>query len=273
MSNDAIENAREILIDLGLTEYEAKAYISILQCQPATAYEIAKACGVPTSKIYETIARLREKGLTRPTSEKKQRGQQYIALDSKQFLESKRTETVRKTEMLGPMLQSIGNRIEAEPIWQIQEKKAVIEKAGQLIRQASGNILLSLWPAELEKLKADLLDAEQRNIKIAMVHFGIPAVQIGATFYHPEEKTIYAEKGGRALTMVVDNETVLVGTFFDTGAVEAVWSKNHSFVTTTEDYIKHDVYITKVTAVMKRELQEKFGENYEIMRDVFRSDL
>ena len=51
-----------LLIDLGMTEYEAKAYMALMRCQPATPYEIAKAAGLPTSKIYETIKRLTDQG-------------------------------------------------------------------------------------------------------------------------------------------------------------------------------------------------------------------
>ena len=43
---------------LGLTEYESRAYTALLKENPASAYEIAKTSGIPTSKIYEVINKL-----------------------------------------------------------------------------------------------------------------------------------------------------------------------------------------------------------------------
>ncbi len=41
-------------------------------------------------------------------------------------------------------------------------------------------------------------------MNIALVHFGEPTRKIGATYHHPVQETLYAEKRGRGLTVVVD---------------------------------------------------------------------
>jgi len=53
-----MDNAVRKLTQLGLSEYEAKAYMALLRENPLTAYEIAKNSGIPTSKIYEVIRKL-----------------------------------------------------------------------------------------------------------------------------------------------------------------------------------------------------------------------
>ena len=52
------------LIEVGFSEYEAKVYASLVKTNPATAYEIAKNSGIPTSKIYEVISKLQEKKIS-----------------------------------------------------------------------------------------------------------------------------------------------------------------------------------------------------------------
>lgn len=47
---------------LGFTEYEAKAYVTLLQLGSATGYQIAKESGVPRSMIYETLNKLAARG-------------------------------------------------------------------------------------------------------------------------------------------------------------------------------------------------------------------
>jgi sugar-specific transcriptional regulator TrmB len=270
LRDNDVKQAADLLIDLGLTDYEARAYITLLRYQPASAYEVSKKSGIPSSKIYETISRLQDKGLAQPTTQEKERGKQYIAIKPEDFIDAKREETIRKTDKLKPLLDSLGQTVNADLIWQINDRDKVFDKARQLIKESTLSILVSLWPDELAALRNELRAAEKKGVKIAMLHFGKPNVTLGATFRHPGEQTIYEEKGGRALTLVIDSQVVLIGTFFDDGKVEAVWSKNHGFVTVAEDYVRHDVYITKVTTIMDKELKETFGENFRDKRDVFK---
>ena len=74
------DEAIAIIQRLGFTAYEAKTYLGLLACQPATAYEVAKQSTVPSSKIYETLNRLMSKGIVQPTLSATEHGQQYVAL-------------------------------------------------------------------------------------------------------------------------------------------------------------------------------------------------
>jgi HTH-type transcriptional regulator, sugar sensing transcriptional regulator len=65
---------------------------------------------------------------------------------------------------------------------------------------------------------------------------------------------------------------VVIANFQVGGKVDGAWSRNESFVTVAEDYVKHDVYITKVTRFLGPEVVARFGENYSRLRDVFNSE-
>lgn len=47
---------------LGFSQYESKAYLSLLQHSPVTGYELSKRSGVPRSMIYEVINKLIDRG-------------------------------------------------------------------------------------------------------------------------------------------------------------------------------------------------------------------
>ena len=51
------------LIRLGLTSYEAKAYVALLRRDSSTAAELARLAGVPRQRIYDVVGTLVEKGL------------------------------------------------------------------------------------------------------------------------------------------------------------------------------------------------------------------
>lgn len=56
------ERLRKALQRLGLTEYEVRAYIALLEHGEATAGEISSSSMVPLSKVYETLSALEKKG-------------------------------------------------------------------------------------------------------------------------------------------------------------------------------------------------------------------
>jgi sugar-specific transcriptional regulator TrmB len=53
----------ERLVRLGLTTYEARAYVSLVRRDSYTAAQIARTAGLPRQRIYDVLASLVEKGL------------------------------------------------------------------------------------------------------------------------------------------------------------------------------------------------------------------
>ena len=84
-----VVNIVENLVKLGFTTYEARAYVALLDSHPATAYEAAKLSGLPTSKIYQVLSRLQEKGMVMEMVEKGRR--QFVPLEAGEFVESFRS--------------------------------------------------------------------------------------------------------------------------------------------------------------------------------------
>ena len=65
-----MDEALSALKEIGLTDYEAKVYITLSKLRRAKASEIKEESGVPYSKIYETADRLEDKGLIVTVQEK-----------------------------------------------------------------------------------------------------------------------------------------------------------------------------------------------------------
>ncbi len=51
------------LVRLGLTTYEARAYVTLVRRDSFTAAQIARTAGLPRQRIYDVLASLVEKGL------------------------------------------------------------------------------------------------------------------------------------------------------------------------------------------------------------------
>jgi len=52
----------KILSRLGFSDYKKRAYISLLKLKKATPFQVAKASKIPTSKVYEVLGWLYDKG-------------------------------------------------------------------------------------------------------------------------------------------------------------------------------------------------------------------
>ncbi len=272
MSTPLSSRTLELLQQLGFTSYEAKAYIACLSCHPATAYELSKASGVPSSKIYETVNKLVGRGIIQPLPPGKDNRLEYVALSADDFLADVQAATLSKTKELGPLLKRLGTDDPTSYIWSLTAQSQIQAKAREIIQKAETSILISAWKQEIDWLEPELRDAEAKSINIALVHFGLPEVRIGATYHHPVENTIYNEKKGRGLTLVVDSEIVLLAHYGRDDTIDGAWSRNPSFVTVAEDYVKHDVYITKVTRFLSDEVVDRFGPQYEKLRAIFDSE-
>jgi len=62
LSQSVSEKARAVLREIGLTEYESRAYLSLLQTGGTTASQVSENTEVPYSKIYEVLNLLEKKG-------------------------------------------------------------------------------------------------------------------------------------------------------------------------------------------------------------------
>ena len=264
-----VVNIIEKLKNLGFSEYESRAYIGLLESHPATAYELAKNSGLPTSKIYEVLSRLLEKNMVLEMIENNKK--RYIPLEPQEFLENYQQMMDDTIGSLRSQLPLISKESNVSYIWNIRNYNDLMDKAARSIQKAKHTLLCSTWRRELAGLIGYLEERAKKNVKIALVHFGKPDKQVGQVYLHPIEDTLYQEKGGRGFTLVVDNKEAFVATINENKQVEGAWSRNNGFVTLAEDYIKHDIYIMKIVQRFDQDLIRRFGKKYHLLRDIFKN--
>lgn len=82
------------LRDLGLSEYEARAYRALLSTSPSTAKELSRASDVPMGRVYDVLKDLEQRGLAR--SQAASRPKKYVAVEPEaaldRLLDAKREE-------------------------------------------------------------------------------------------------------------------------------------------------------------------------------------
>jgi len=138
-----VNNNIEKLKDIGLTEYEARAYLTLLSTHPATAYELAKGAGLPTSKIYQVIDKLASRGMVQSLIDGQKK--RYVPLKPREFIQSQRRRVQSTLDSLEEDLSRIQGETAVSYMWNIQEYRFFMEKAAQLIAEAEREILISAW--------------------------------------------------------------------------------------------------------------------------------
>jgi len=257
------------LMYTGLSEYEARVDVAVLRKNPATAYEAAREAGVPTSKVYETVSRLEQKGILTPFGDEQARTRKYVPQSPEEYMHSSRQMMSQTLDMLSSGFREMSVERPVSFIWNISDYKSLMDRMRRMVMKAQETLLLSLWSEDAAELSGLISEAVYRGVKTATVHYGQPVLEAGQVFMHPIGRTLYDEKGGRSIVAVADSSEALIGTVKDGDEVEGAYSTGRGFIDLAEDYVRHDIYMMKVISRFDPLLKERFGPRYELLRDVF----
>lgn len=253
----------------GLSEYEARVYVAFLKKNPSTAYEAAREAGVPTSKVYETVARLEHKGILTPFGEEEARSRRYVPQSAEEYLHTSRQIMDRTLETLGREFLEMRTQSPVSFIWNISDYEALMDRVKRMLLKAEDSLLISLWKQEADRLGGLIAKADVRGVRTAVVHYGQTELKAGQVFMHPVGETHFDGKGGRSIVVVSDSGEAVMGTIRPDESVEGAYSTSMGFVDLAEDYVKHDIYMMKIITRFDPHLRERFGSRYEMLRDVF----
>ena len=151
-----------------LSNYEIKAYSSLLMKGPMRASEITKLTGIPQPRTYDVLGKLQQKGLI---VMKSSINKTYEAIMPSAALR-------HNVEYMNEYIDSLDkyimeNRkdveIRAPNVWFIESNRNTMSKLEGMILQANNEIILSMEYGKLEKLIPSLRKAKRRGVTICSV--------------------------------------------------------------------------------------------------------
>ena len=133
---------------LGLTSYETKVYLSLLETGSMTASNISKKSGVPYSKIYEVINSLEDKGWLESNSSRPQKFFPKSPLTALEAMRMRIENDIRDNENLivgelMPIYQKSGVREKPE-IWVVRGIYNIAAKVSEIIQTCQHELLIAL---------------------------------------------------------------------------------------------------------------------------------
>jgi sugar-specific transcriptional regulator TrmB len=140
------DRSRKAMENLGLTGYEIRVYLSLLDTGSMTAADISKKSGVPYSKIYEVLNSLEEKGWLESGSSRPQKFFPKSPSTALGIMRTRHENNFRESQStivneLMPMYTKSGMK---ERIWVARGVYNIIAKVNEIIQNVQQELLVAL---------------------------------------------------------------------------------------------------------------------------------
>ena len=211
------------LTQLGLTTYEAKAYVALLGRDSFTAAQVARQAGLPRQRIYDVLGSLVEKGLAsaRPGSVVKYAANapgvavdRLVAERRRELADLERTAAHAITELEPVYRSGLQHTDPLEYIEVLRDSGAINERFGELQASVKNEILVFTRPPYASQPQENLTGLEvTRRHRVRSVYemraFDDPAFIAGVErFIEAGEEARFVES--LPLKLVIIDETIVM---------------------------------------------------------------
>lgn len=237
-------NAVDRLQDLGYSEYEAKAYVALLQTSPATGYQVSKESGVPRSMIYEVLNKLVARGAA--LSSPAERTTLYAPVAPAELLDRLRHEFEEQLDSARRALAAVASPQRVEYVWNIEGGDNVLAKAREMIDSAEAQVHVGLLPATLPSLRPSLERAIQRGLEVIVNTTASVDVEGARVVVTPLVLDDVGQLGTQGLMVATDSAQALVSQRLDSTDAKAAWTANPLLAFVVEQHMRTDMVIPRL---------------------------
>jgi len=271
----AQENAVvDALVELGLSQYEARCYVGLLDEYGQTAYSVSKATGVPQPKVYEALRKLVDRNAAVVVGSDPQL---FAAIPPDALLARLRGEFHQRADLAETELNRKVQSTDRQDIWphvvvSLTAREAMLSHASALIQASSNKIYVSAWAEEFDKLADDIRGAEARGVLVVAMTFSRKPISLtsGLVYRHDTtSKMVYPNHKNRHLALVCDGKDAIWGQFSPERQWTALASHDQRMVSLVRGFIRHDIYVNKTYEQFGPDMESVFGPGLELLADVF----
>ncbi|ASJ10059.1 TrmB family transcriptional regulator [Thermococcus sp. P6] len=163
------KEVRSLLRELGLNEYEVRAYLTLLKNGPLTAGELATLSKVPQPRIYDVIRTLMAKGFVTTTQG---RPKQVVPLSPESVMDSMKRYYDERIDTLKSALEKLYNpKEETGSITIVKSRITLEEYIRRMIRNCRNHLSIAVPIEFLERIK-DELKRKNDQVRINLFVYG-----------------------------------------------------------------------------------------------------
>ena len=226
--------------DLGFTAYEAKAYVSLLQNNPVTRYQLGKNSGVPRSAIYSVIQKLEQIGAVNAQSTSPEK---YVPLPSKKLFELLQRQFNNKVKIAQQSLKNLESTVIPDHLWNIIGYENMIMKLREMIQKAKKSIYLSIWHREYLLLKNDITEALNRGVQSIIFSFTNIESKGSQIFSYSLSENELEKIWAHKIILIADKKELLMGEADNKQQKKTAWTTNRALIDIATNHIILDITI------------------------------
>lgn len=161
-----MEELIENLKILGMSEYEARVYASLVKLSKATAREVHDDSGVPRARVYDVLEKLSKKGFADVEESEPKR---YTAVEPEKIVEKLKLRYMAAAEKSLIELErlKLSKRVEFSPALVMRGEWNIKERIRELINQSEREvIILSSNPDLILEFEEEIITFSKRGGKV-----------------------------------------------------------------------------------------------------------
>jgi hypothetical protein len=248
------QDAAEHLQALGFTDYEARAYIALLQAGPLTGYQLARASGIPRPNVYPVIDRLERRGAIARVEGRD--APKYAALPWEDMLGGLSADVEGHLAGARDALQ----RLEVEPsatyAWNLQGYESILARAEALVGSAQRRVAVGLWSTEARRLAPALAGAAGRGVEFTTLCLEGCPEECGGCRGDVFRYSLAGPGADRWLVVVIDDEQLLLAHILSSGGASGVVTRQESLVAIAAQYLRNTIAAAEIVRSLGGRLME-----------------
>jgi sugar-specific transcriptional regulator TrmB len=180
-NSEEFRHAVEILGKVGLTQYEARAYVALVARGLGDAATIAHASGIPRTSAYKVLESLTEKGYSKPTGGKPIL---FRPTPPQEVAETLKGAIQEVFEQLADLHRAVAEHGEPQLVYLLSGRDKVLGKIAELLDQSSVTFILTT--PQLSDLRDELgkkiLHAVKRGVHVTFVTAPLQRIPEGVQY-------------------------------------------------------------------------------------------
>jgi len=241
-----------LLQELGFTEYEARAYLSLVRAGSLNGYALAKASGLPRANVYGVLQRLIERGAVRRHETRD--GVRYQATAPELLVRRLEKGQQQTLAAVRDALVSLAPAKEPDPVFNVRGYKELLLQARMIIDKARINLLVAIQPHEAAALAKPLQEACTRGVMITTLCMEACPTECGGCQGDIHRYNLAPAEGARWLMLVADDKHMIAGEILAEDAL-AVETEQRLVVILTASYIRQSLTLVTVAGELGNRFQ------------------
>lgn len=236
------------LQELGFTEYEARAYMALVEGEELNGYELAKSSSIPRANIYAVLDKLMARGAAQRLE--RAGGLRYCAIPPKQLLHSIEANQKRILTSARRAMARRPHKREPAAVFNLRDHE-VLSRARQLVDACEKELVIAIQPPEAALLAESLHMAQQRDVAITTLCLQGCEHDCGGCQGDIHRYDLAPVDGVRWLVLVADRATTLIGQLGE-HTTDGVTTQQHLVVKLATAYVQQSLTL----ALIKDELAD-----------------